>query len=594
MGSPGKRMAIGVAVALIGVGLWVPARAAAAITGSTLTAPADASELFFDGDDGTGSVMVTGTATGATPGDVGDLYCYTVSDTVATKVASGITVGSGVFAADVSLSPIAGQVCRLRLVPAGTKPTGAAAAAFAGPRISVSDRFSHSSNGNLYGYYVLSGVLPWSFAFQSLGDCPILASYATDPSTLGSFSLFAGNGCLPRTSGIAPNLHSRSAIQIDGLNAYTPASISPLTGVAGFEPIAYSTAFDALHDTVTITETDVPTICGPPGGYPAALATCPFLHDSGIVVHQTTTLLPGGQVARVSDHFQDVDGHSHALDLLFGQAVQSQAPGELSGFQFPSQSMFASHASPESFTLFPSGANSIIVVSDSGFAPSTSNPIGAITYSRPPKDADFISSAGAQTSAFLMHYADVLPAGGSLDYDWSYEQAADATSLARSEQVERDRFGAPSVAISTPRQNLVTAANHVMVHGTATDLVGLASVTVNQHGVSVGPLGGFAAAVKLKAGKNTIRVTATNLAGNTHTTTRTVTYRPHRCTVPALKGKSLAAARAALKQHSCSVGTVTRTRSRTVRSGRVISTSPKRGRGGRAGLKVKLVVSRGR
>jgi Glucodextranase, domain B/PASTA domain len=593
MGSLCKRMAIGIAVALIGAGLAVPAQAAAAITGSTLTAPADGSELFYDGDDGTGSVMITGTVTGGTSGDTADLYCYTVSDTVATKVASGIAVGSGVFAAGVSLSPIAGQACRLRLVPSGTKPTGAAAAPFAGPRISVSDRFSHSSNGNLYGYYVLSGVLPWSFAFQSLGDCPIQSSYSTDPTTLGSFSLFAGNGCLPHTSGIAPNLHSRSAIQIDGLNAYAPASISALTAVAGFQPIAYSTAFDASHDTVTITETDIPTICGPPGGYPPVIATCPVLRGSGIVVYQTTTLLPGGQVARVSDRFQDVDGQRHALDLLFNQMVQSPAPGELPGFQFPAQSVFASHASPDSFTLFPSSANSIIVVSDSAFAPSVSNPIGAITYSRPPKDADFISSVGAQTSSFLMHYADVLPAGGSLEYDWSYEQAADASSLARIEQVERDRFGAPSVAISSPRQNFVTANNHVAVRGAATDLVGLTSVTVDRHGVSVGPLGGFQATVKLKTGKNAIVVTATNLAGNTHTTTVNVTYRPHRCTVPGLKGKPLAAARTALKKHFCSVGRVTRRRSTTVRSGRVISSSPNTGHAGHAGLRVRLVVSRG-
>ena len=159
-------------------------------------------------------------------------------------------MSSGTFAINVSLSPIAGFACRLAMIPAGSGKTGAAAAPFTGPAISVSDQFSHSSQGSLFGYYVLSGTLPWSFAFQSLGDCPVTSSFATDTSTLGSFSLFVGNACLPKSSGVGTAAGTRSSLQIDGLNAYAPAAISALASQPGFQQLSYGALFNASHDTV--------------------------------------------------------------------------------------------------------------------------------------------------------------------------------------------------------------------------------------------------------------------------------------------------------------------------------------------------------
>jgi hypothetical protein len=587
MGSLRPRLALGIALTVLGA--LAPVAAAAPITASSITSPGDNSELFYSGDTGSGSAEVTGTASPAGAGATADLYCYTSADTAATRLASGINVGSGQFGVDVSLSAVAGQACRLRLVPGG-----AAAGPFQGPRISVSDQFSHSTNGNLYGYYILSGILPWSFAFDSAGDCPVVSSFATDPLTLYSFSLFTGNGCLSRTSGIAPALKSRSALQLDGLNAYPPAAISTLTGEAGFEPLTYSSAFNPAHDTVTIDETDIPTVCNPPGGYPPALANCPSLHDSGILLHQTTTLLPGGQVARVSQSFQDLDGKPHTIDLLVGQSIQAPSPGALPGFQFPGQTSFASHAVPDSYSLFPAGPDSIIVVSNSAGAPGTSNPIGAITYSRPPSAADFVSAAGAQTAALDLHYTDRIPAGGSVSYDWSYSQAADAAGLGPLEQIERDRFAGPTITVVAPRQNQVMRAKRVTVHGRAADLIGVTSVTVGGHGVPVGPSGAFQTSVTLKLGRNHIPLTATNVAGIVSAATLTVTYQLRPCVVPHLRGRPLASARRAIRHSRCAVGKVRRVRSRTVSAGQVISSTPKAGRHRAHGAKVSLVVSRGR
>ncbi|MDQ6606663.1 MAG: hypothetical protein M3Z06_08975 [Actinomycetota bacterium] len=594
MGSQRPRLALGIALAALGTAAPVARAAPAPITASSIASPRDDSEFFYSGDTGSGSAQVTGTVTPTKAGATADLYCYASADTVATKVAGGIDVSSGQFGITASLAPVAGQACRLRLVPAGTKPTGAGAGSFQGPRISVSDQFSHSTNGNLYGYYILSGVLPWSFAFDSAGDCPVVNSFATDPLTLYSFSLFAGNGCLPRASGIAPALNSRSALQVDGLNAYPPAAIAALTGVVGFEPLTYTSTFNPAHDTVTIDETEIPTICNAPGGYPPSAANCPSLHDSGLVLHQTTTLLPGGQVARVLQRFQAVDGRPHTLDLLVGQSAQAPSRGALPGFQFPGQSIFASHASPDSYSLFPAGADSIIVVGNSAGAPGTSNPLGAITYGRPPRSADFLSAAGAQTATFDLHYSDRIPAGGSVSYDSSYSQAADAAGLGPLERIERDRFAGPTITVVVPRQNQVLSSKRITVHGQAADLIGVTAVSVGGHGVPVGPSGGFQKTIGLRPGSNRIPINATNVAGIVSTVTLTVTYRPLPCVVPRVRGRRLAGAKRAIRHNHCAIGKVTRARSRSGGAGHVISNTPKAGRHRGHGAKVSLVVSRGR
>jgi adhesin/invasin len=66
------------------------------------------------------------------------------------------------------------------------------------------------------------------------------------------------------------------------------------------------------------------------------------------------------------------------------------------------------------------------------------------------------------------------------------------------------------------------------------------------------------------------------------------------CVVPRVRGKTLRAAKDALGQAHCGVGTVKMVRSATVASGVVISQSPAAGRVLASGTKVKLTVSRGR
>ena len=66
------------------------------------------------------------------------------------------------------------------------------------------------------------------------------------------------------------------------------------------------------------------------------------------------------------------------------------------------------------------------------------------------------------------------------------------------------------------------------------------------------------------------------------------------CKVPAVKGKTLAAAKKALKKANCAVGKVTKKASSTVAKGKVISTKPGAGTKHKAGTKVALTVSSGK
>jgi hypothetical protein len=66
------------------------------------------------------------------------------------------------------------------------------------------------------------------------------------------------------------------------------------------------------------------------------------------------------------------------------------------------------------------------------------------------------------------------------------------------------------------------------------------------------------------------------------------------CVVPKVKGKSLAAAKRAIKAHSCRVGKIERVFSRAVKNGHVVSQKPHPGRHLRKGSKVNVNVSKGR
>jgi hypothetical protein len=67
-----------------------------------------------------------------------------------------------------------------------------------------------------------------------------------------------------------------------------------------------------------------------------------------------------------------------------------------------------------------------------------------------------------------------------------------------------------------------------------------------------------------------------------------------RCVVPGLRGKTLTAARHAIRSHNCTIGKITHAASSAIRKGRVVSQKPKPGKRLQRRARVSVVVSRGR
>jgi PKD domain/PASTA domain len=95
------------------------------------------------------------------------------------------------------------------------------------------------------------------------------------------------------------------------------------------------------------------------------------------------------------------------------------------------------------------------------------------------------------------------------------------------------------------------------------------------------------------SGKYTVRVRQADALGNATTVTRRIVIAPP-CVVPSVVGKTLAAAKAALRRGHCRTGQVTRRRSAVVRKGRVLAQTPAPGRRLANGARINLVVSRGK
>jgi Glucodextranase, domain B len=598
-----NRVAFAVLSAVLFASASAPASSLAAtppFATSTITAPANGADLFWDQDNGTGAVTVSGTVSGPASTAQGYIVCYSPEDKPV-ELAGPIDVSSGSFSANVSLSTVYGQACRVLMVPDvddSYPGVGSDLSAYAGPAISVADQFSHSGNGNLYGYYVESGSLQWSWGLQSLGECPVSASYETDPSTLYYTQLFAGNACLPEESGDVPDLDGRSALQVDGTNAYVPGDLDPasgdknLTTDPGFEPLQYTPSFGPQHTSVTIAETDIPTICGAPATFPPTTTSCPTLRDSGITVAQSTTVVPNEQVARVEQTFTNVSPTARTIDMLISQAVRAPESGEEPGFEFPGQTAVAADSEPDAFAQFPTGPGSIVVVGDAAAAPDEGNLVGAITYSKSPQSANFISSSGSQTAVFTMHYVARLAPGASTTYGWSFSEATSAAGLAPLEAAERDRFEQPSISIVSPPRRTVTSHRVITVSGRDSDPVGLSSLTVDGKPTPLGSNGTWKAKVDLQPGPNTLVAVVTNLGGITAKASETVTYRLA-CVVPRLRGDTLSRARTALRAAHCTAGSVVRVKSPRVRVGHVVRTDPVARSRRAGGARVRLYVSRG-
>jgi len=150
---------------------------------------------------------------------------------------------------------------------------------------------------------------------------------------------------------------------------------------------------------------------------------------------------------------------------------------------------------------------------------------------------------------------------------------------------------APSLSISSPAPGAVVTDAEVAVSGTASSRYGIDDLQVN--GRSVPATAAWTARVTLAPGANTIVVRLRDGLYQTVETSITVVRRDSptpRCTVPQLRGRTLAGARVAMKARGCRLGRVLRVASS--RPGRVIRQGVPAGRVIGRSVAVRITVGR--
>jgi hypothetical protein len=527
--------------------------------------------------DGGPPVVVAGTSDGTT-GDGVDLACLAggASQIMAASIPLGADGSFSHALSPAEITAAAPRTCYLHAVPAGITP--ADPAPFTGPAVSL-DALSTASGAA--GPYDFSAALagPAGLArIGSLGGCSLGAAATVQAVSLAtSAPLFACAG--------------HADAQVDGSAGYAPAAAHALAPSApGALSLGHSVAVDPATGRATLAETDPLVRC---------TASCAGLTAAGVSVSRAGVEDHGGREVTFSDTWSSTDGRAHALDLQYAATLHDGSGGNPAlapGWSIPwtggAVSVVPAGATAPAPPAVPASifARGAVAAGDGDPAWSW----GAVTTDAAP---DAVRFSTAET--LVLEYRRTVRPGQPvvLTHVFSWATAlADEQATARAAE---DRLAPPVVHIDRPRDNARLPLGLVTVAGTATDTVGVASLRVNGHPVAVGVGGAWSVDVNLSLGRNDITAVAADAAGNTGMATATVTFAPVHgprptCVVPRLRGKTLIAATHALAIARCAPGRMTRTRSRVVPRGRVVSQRPRPGSRVANSTRVRLVLSRGR
>jgi Divergent InlB B-repeat domain/PASTA domain len=588
------RVRLAAATALVGAlvfgGLVVAPAAHAAITGSQITTPSDPAFFIADEDAATQTFAIAGTTSGGNPAtDTVDVRCYFGASSV--KVAGGVALSSsGAFSVPAAnLNPALQLTCRLRAVPAGTTPSNVTA--FSGPVVGVGERASSKvsggpNSGKTYDYYFDAQQSTAAFDYASVGNCGLLDGYLYDAAFANTTVTFACNaGLLGADSSATP---TRSEAQVDGANAYAPAQAFFINSHAtGLPTLTNTYSVDTATGNVVVHEAD-PLVKCPSVTYPPTTTSCSSFVSTGVTDNRTFTQDHDGHISWVSDAFTSTDSKSHAIDLLWDNSQRFWGPSgnsTLVEYEFPGQTAFSTHVVGDSVALPATSPGTILIRMHGAADGDMSTGQGAIVYDRPAAPAKF-TFVQPFVSEFTLHQTGSVPAGGSTKFRFAYVQDYQAATVASLAKTASNAF-LNTVAVSKSGQ-------------------GEGKVKSSPAGISCGKACshgfGYGTPVMLKAapakGSRFVRWSgACKGTGKCSiTTTDKVTVSAkfvlRSCLVPNVVGKSLQAAKLALKRRFCSVGKVTLAAS-TLAKSRVISQKPVRGKRLKPNAKVSLVVSKG-
>lgn len=526
------------------------ASASAEVESSQITSPADPSYVLYDQTKESSKSIVftiTGTTTGA--GNV-DVRCYYEGEENGYRpIAKEVEPSSNSFTVKVEASTLdTGQPCVLRAVPAGDKtphPPGEAADPFKGPRLAASE-FSLRKNAITeapYDYELISNDLSGYLDFQSVGSCGLEYSNLVAPSTLEeSEGLFDCNAALYGENHPPSGPSTRSELQIDGANAYSPATADSLAektfklkaSIPGTPQITVTKTFNEATGLVTINEIDPIVKCTPATTLPSTTSSCKEFVSTGVELERAWQASNAGQVAWMTDTWRSTDGAAHSLNALYDQTTVSDSK-EGGAYEFPGTNVFSGTSKGQTVTL-PPGLGRIYYKEDAA-TPGEGDgkhPQGAIVYDTPPSGPVAVYRGTKETkeeskNGFEMPYQATIPAGGSYTLNMAFVQAyklSEVESLASEVLAKYPPSSPPTLSIASPASGATVSTPNVTVSGTVTDTRVITSFTVDGQAVSVGAGGAWLTSVPLIQGPNTIKAVATDQAGFSTEKTVSVTYTP--------------------------------------------------------------------
>ncbi len=439
--------------------------------------------------------------------------------------------------------------CVLRAVPSTDKaerapgvPAEEAADPFHGPRI-VGSRFTlHQTGGIDQDYGLVLSTFVGHFNIDSVGDCGLEYSYLYTPETLAlSNGLFDCNAVLYQENDIAlpPGSSTRSELQIDGANAYSPAAASAVEGILkvkgvlpGAPQVLVARSFNPLTGLATVTETDPIVRCSPSTAFPPTTSSCTSFVSTGVDLEREWTTSSADQVAAMTDTWHSTDGAAHSLNALYDQETENA--NEVGGaYQFPGTNVFAATTAGQTVTL-PAGLGRIYYKEDAA-TPGEGDgvhPQGAIVYDTPPSGPISVyrgTAAEEGYNGFQMPYQATIPAGGTYTLRMAFIQAfklSEVESLASGVLAGYPPSSPPTLSISSPANGTTVSTPNVTVSGTVSDTRAITSFTVDGHVVSVGAGGVWSTSVPLVEGANAIKALAIDQAGFSTERSVSVTYTP--------------------------------------------------------------------
>jgi Glucodextranase, domain B len=520
IGNGRGRIGIALAVVLVGGSALAAGTSSASVgTWTKITSPKGPGQpiySLFDVGGATPTISVAGQASVDVTSV--NIYCLSDNDREAQGPlnASAVSVSSGFFTA-TGLSLPETQ-CVLRAIPStytgiSSGKNSGYVGAFAGP-----------------SYYLgvkeveLSGSTPAFGFFEAFEQRAI--DVVESPSQLGVFFQILGSdfsksdvdttsayeeSSLLETGNLTSSGPStRSAVVVDGHNAYLPGVAIGLEATSGTAPGVTFTAKRSSSGDVTSSDSEPLSWCDG-NAYPQTSGSC-TVRSTGVKLVRSVVTSEQGATISVRDRFVSSNGAAHSISVEYLNVLVNQSYGD-AGVMLPGHSSFSIPSPDSTVTSLPAGPNTFYLASDVHAADNAPNRADTgYTYSGKP--TLFFATGGE----FALRYSRHIPAHGSAALGFGFESAfsiGTAKSLAKSEQ----KAFTEHLTITKPKSG-AKVGKSVTVSGEITNPVnGLpTSVTVKSGSVdetaTVSSTGKWSVKLTLKKGKHAIRATATDPSGH--------------------------------------------------------------------------------